>query len=44
MRNRAVHEFVNAKDARDMRKLILGTPEKPGLLKRLIEINIADMR
>lgn len=40
LRNAAAHgNFVNAKSAKEMQKLILGTPEKAGLLRRLSEIN-----
>ncbi len=42
LRNRAVHEIVSAKDAKDTRKLVLGSPENPGLLKRLNQIAIYD--
>jgi len=41
LRNRAAHGGVmNASEAKEIRKLVLGTPEKAGLLKRLIEINL----
>jgi len=41
LRNAAAHgDFVDAKSAKEMRKLVLGTPEKAGLLKRLTEINL----
>jgi len=44
LRNRAAHgDFVDTKDAKKMRRLVLGTPEtpeKPGLLKRLHKINL----
>ena len=33
-------DVMTASEAKEMRKLVLGTPEKPGLLKRLNDINI----
>jgi len=41
LRNPAPHgNVMTASEAKEMRKLVLGTPEKPGLLKRLNEIDI----
>jgi tetratricopeptide (TPR) repeat protein len=39
LRNPSAHGAIVV-NAKEMRKLVLGTPEKPGLLKRLTEINI----
>jgi hypothetical protein len=33
-------EAMTVKEAREIRKLVLGTPEKPGLLRRMTELNI----
>jgi hypothetical protein len=33
-------EAITAKEAREIRELVLGTPKKPGLLKRMTETNI----
>ncbi len=41
LRNPPAHgDAMTASQAKEMRKLVLGTPEKPGLLKRLNEIDI----
>jgi len=41
MRRNAAHgDIMTAWEAKEMRKCVLGTPQKPGLLKRLTEINI----
>lgn len=36
-------EVITANETKRMRKLVLGTAEKPGLLERLNEINIPYM-
>lgn len=42
LRNPAPHgNVMTASQAKEMQKLVLGTPEKPGLLKRLNDINIS---
>ena len=34
-------DVMSANEAKEMRKLVLGTPQRPGLLKRLTELNIS---
>jgi len=43
LRNCAAHGgVINASEAKQIRKLVIGTPEKPGFLKRLAEINLLE--